>query len=318
LPAAAGSWNAEVQRDDAGEADLLVRNAPGTPDLRVAVALAPASETCDGMLARLAKRGGLSLFDRPAWAGSRWHAQATDETDFEAGAQIQAVCTPLATGALAAVVSHGGDIAELGGPDGQLGALLDAVAAAFDTAGSSTPAFAAPGPPLPAGASLVARLRFMADPASATAALAARSGSFTLPAGAGVLVTIEEKVSSKKSEKNQKIKASVAQDVVVDDAVLIKKGTPVEARVGDVDSASLGGSGGSLKVAVDSTTAVDGQKVPLNYESQAKEGKDTRGVSVTGLFTGWGLLSKGKNVEIPAGTSVEAKTTAAVSIKAGN
>lgn len=318
LPADVGGWKAEVQRDDSGEADLLVRDAAGMPDLRAALALAPPGESCEGMLARLGKRGGLSLLDRPAWASERWYAQATDETDFEAGAQIQAICAPLSQGALAAVVSHGGGPGELGGPDGALGRLLDAIVAAFDAAAGSAAPFKASGAPLPAGTSLVARLRFMADPASATAALAARSGSFTLPAGAGVLVTIEEKVTSKKSEKNQKIKASVAQDVVVDDAVLIKKGTPVIARVGDVDAASLGGSGGSLKVAVDSTTAVDGQTVPLNYESQTKEGKDTRGVSVTGLFTGWGLLSKGKNVEIPAGTSVEAKTTAAVAIKAGS
>lgn len=317
LPAESGNWKAQAQRDESGEADLLVRDVPGMPDLRVAIALAPAGETCDGMLARLGKRGGLSLLDRPVWASARWHPQATDETDFEAGAQIQAICTPLSQGALAAVVSHGGGPAELGGPDGPLGRLLDAVAAAFDAGAGSVAPFAASGAPLPAAASLVARLRFMSDPASATATLAARSGSFMLPAGAGVLITIEEKVTSKKSEKDQKIRASVAQDVVVDDAVLIRKGTQVVARIGDVDAASLGGSGGSLKIAVDSTTAVDGQTVPLHYESQAKEGKDTRGISVTGVFTGWGLLSKGKNVEIPAGTSVEAKTTAAVIIKAG-
>lgn len=315
LPAAAGGWKADLQRDESGEADLLLRDAPGMPDLRVAFALAPAGEACDGMFARLAKRGGLSLFERPAWAGARWHTQATDETDFEAGAQIQAVCTPLSSGALAAVVSHGGNAADLGGPDGALGTLLDAVAGAFD-AGSAAP-FSAAGAPLPAGASLVARLRFMADPASATAALAARSGSFMLPAGTGVLVTIEEKLTSKKAEKDQKIKASVAQDVVLDDAVLIKKGTPVVARIGEVDAASLGGSGGSIKIEVESTTAVDGQTVPLNYESQTKEGKDTRGISVTGMFTGWGLLSKGKNVEIGAGTTVEAKSMEAVTIKAG-
>lgn len=318
LPAGAGGWKADVQRDESGEADLLVRDAAGMPDLRVALALAPPGESCDGMLARLGKRSGMSLFDRPAWAGARWHAQATDETDFEAGAQIQAICAPLAQGALAAVVSHGGDAAALGAADGALGRLLDAVVAAFDAAAGSAAIFAPTGAPLPATASLVARLRFMADPASAGAALAARSGSFTLPAGSGVLVKIEEKLTSKKAEKDQKIKASVAQDVVLDDAVLIKKGTPVVARVGEVDSASLGGSGGSIKIEIDSTTAVDGQSVPLHYESQAKEGKDTRGISVTGMFTGWGLLSKGKNVEIAADTTVEAKSTAAVSIKAGN
>jgi hypothetical protein len=316
LPAGAGTWRADVQRDESGEADLLVRDAPGLPDLRIAFASAPAGETCEAAFARITKRGGLTLFDRPAWAGSRWHARATDETDFEAGAQIQALCTPLAQGALAAVVSHGGDAAELGGPDGPLGTLLDAVAGAFD-AGAAAP-FTAAGAPLPASASLVARLRFMVDPASADARLAARSGAFTLPAGSGVLVKIEEKITSKKAEKDQKVKASVAQDIVLDDAVLIKKGTPVVARVGDVDSASLGGSGGSLKIEVDSTTAVDGQTVPLHYESQAKEGKDTRGISVTGMFTGWGLLSKGKNVEIESGTTVEAKSTAAVTIKAGD
>lgn len=318
LPAEAGSWKAESQRDESGEADLLVRDAPGMADLRVALALAPPGESCDGMLARLVKRGGLTLFDRPAWASARWYAQATDETDFEAGAQIQAICAPLARGALAAVVSHGGDAAALGGADGALGRLLDAVLDAFDAAAGGAAMFAPTGAPLPAGASLVARLRFMADPASAGARLAARSGAFTLPAGSGVLVTIEEKVTSKKAEKDQKIKASVAQDVVMDDAVLIKKGTPVVARVGEVDAASLGGSGGSMKIEVDSTTAVDGQTVPLHYESQAKEGKDTRGLSVTGMFTGWGLLSKGKNVEIEANTRVEAKSTAAVSIKAGS
>jgi hypothetical protein len=315
LPPESGAWKADAQRDEAGEVDLLVRDAPGMPDLRVAFAPVPAGENCAGALGRLVKRGGLTLFDRPAWAGARWHAQATDETDFEAGAQVQAICTPLARGALAAVVSHAGDPGELGGANGPFAALLDTVAGAFD-AGTAAP-FSASGPPLPAGASLVARLRFMADPASAVAALAARSGSFTLPAGTGVLVKIEDKVTSKKAEKDQAIKASVAQDVVLDDAVLIKKGTPVVARVGAVDAASMGGSGGSLQIAVDSTTAVDGQTVPLLYESEAKEGKDTRGISVTGMFTGWGLLSKGKNVEIESGTTVEAKSTAAVTVKAG-
>jgi len=317
LPDGTGSWKAEAQADPAGTADLLVRDAPGTPDLRIALALAPAGQNCDAALGRLVKRGGLSLFDRPAWLGARWHGQATDETDFEAGAQIQAICAAVAGTALTAVVSHAGDLSELGGPDGPLATLLDAVAGAFETAASTAQPFSASGPPQAAATSLVARLRFLADPASATAQLAARSGSFTLPAGAGVLVTLQQKVSSKKSEPGDPIKATVAQDVIVDDAVLIKKGTPVVARVGEVDAASLGGSGGSLKIAIDSTTAIDGQKVALSYESAKKEGEDTRGLSVTGLFTGWGLLSKGKNVEIEAGTSLEAKTSAAMTVKSG-
>lgn len=318
LPAGAGAWKAEAQADPAGTADLLVRDAPGMPDLRVVLAVAPAGETCDGALGRLAKRGGLSLFDRPAWISARWNAKATDETDFQTGTQIQAICADVSGAALTVVVSNAGNLSELGGPDGQLGALLDAVAGAFETAAGTAHAFSASAPPQAAATSMIARLRFMADPASVTAALAARSGSFSLPAGAGVLVTLQEKVSSKKSEKGQKIKAKVTQDVVVDDAVLIKKGTPVEARVAEVDSASMGGSGGSLKIAIDSTKAVDGQTVALNYETTTKEGENTRGISVTGLFTGWGLLSHGKNVEIAEGTSVEAKTTTAMEIKAGD
>lgn len=317
LPATAGDWKAESLADPAGTADLLVRNAPGMPDLRIALALAPAGENCDAALARLVKRGGLSLFDRPAWLGGRWHGHATDETDFAAGAQIQAICAPVAGTALTAVVSHAGNVSDLGAPSGPLGTLLDAVADAFTAAASAAHPFTAAGPPQPAATSLVARLRFLADPQSATGQLAARSGSFTLPAGASVLVTLQEKVGSKKSKPGDPIQATVAQDVVVDDAVLIKKGTPVAARVGEVDAASLGGSGGSLKIAIDSTTAIDGQKVALSYEAQKKEGANTRGISVTGMFTGWGLLTKGKNIEIAAGTSVEAKTATAMTIKVG-
>jgi hypothetical protein len=53
--------------------------------------------------------------------------------------------------------------------------------------------------------------------------------------------------------------------------VVIAKGTPVAGRVAEADSASLGGSGGSLTMEVTSANASDGQAVPLEYTSQ-KEG----------------------------------------------
>jgi hypothetical protein len=142
------------------------------------------------------------------------------------------------------------------------------------------------------------------------------AADLVLPAGSGVLISIDQKLSSKKNKVGDTIKASVATDVRVDDAVLIAKGTPVTGRVAAADSASLGGSGGSLTMEFSSVQTVDGHAVPLKYTSQ-KEGARTKALSLKGFMTGYGLLSTGDNVEVEAGTTVEAKTTESVTVRSG-
>jgi hypothetical protein len=309
LPAAAGTWAAAERADASGRVDLLSRQ----PKLEIALALTPAGVACGGGLDRLTKRAGLTLLDRPGYLGGAWGPKATEEVAFDSGTTIHVACADSAGRALIAAVAYAGDPAELGKPGDAVGALLTAAADAA-AASPTAAAFAPPAGPLqPPTGSLIARIRLMADPGSASAAMASKSGTFTLPSGASVLTKLNDKLSSKTAKENQEITATVTQDVVLDDAVLIRKGTLVKGHIAKASSSSLGGQGGSVDFSVDSTTAVDGQRVPLRYEAK-KEGKNTRGISLTGYFTGWGLLTKGKDYELPAGTPLEARTTAPVTI----
>lgn len=307
-------WSAAASADDSAPVDVLTR--AGNPALSVALALAAPGNGCAAAMDRLAQKGGLSLFDRPAYLGPRWYAKVTDETDFTSGTAIQSACADGAAGAVMAVVSYGGDVKELGDATGVVGRLLDAVLDASEAPGEGRRAYAASGAVMAVNSSAGARLRMLADPAAATAQVVKPAGNLVLPAGSGVLISIDQALSSKKNKTGDAIKASVAADVRVDDVVVIAKGTPVAGRVGEADSASLGGSGGSLAMEFSSVRTVDGQNVPLKYTSQ-KEGARTKALSAKGFFTFYGLLSTGENVEIAAGTNVEARTTESVTVKSG-
>lgn len=307
-------WSAAASNDDSAPVDVLTR--AGAPALSIAVAAVAPGNDCAAAIARLAQKGGLSLFDRPAYLGPRWHAEVTDETDFSSGTAIQSICADGRAGAVMGVLSYGGDVAELGAATGPVGALLDALLDASEATADGRRAYAASGPVMAATSSPGARIRLLADPAAATATVVKPAGDLVLPSGSGVLISIDQKVSSKKNKAGDAIKASVANDVRVDDVVVIAKGAPVTGRVAEADSASLGGSGGSLTMEFSSVTAVDGHVVPLKYTSQ-KEGARTKALSAKGFLTGYGLLSTGDNVEVDAGTTVEAKTTESVTLKAG-
>jgi hypothetical protein len=317
LPADAGTWAATEQSDASGRVDLLTRTLADKPALSVVIAVAPAGTTPREAYDRLTKRAGLTLVGRPAYLGDRWSGQATEEVDFANNTTIHAACAEAGNRLVVIVVAYVGDTADLGRPDGAAGTLLDAILTAAAAGGDSVISFASPGTPLqPAVTSLTARVRLMADPASATAAMAARTGMITMPAGVSVIVALGESLNSSKAKTGQKVKVSVMQDVVYDGAVIIRKGTPVSGRVGDASSGSLGGKGGKLKIELDSTTAVDGTRVPLLGTAET-EGKHTKALSVKGYLTGWGLFSKGSKTTIPAGTPLEAKTTGELHINVG-
>lgn len=307
-------WSVAASSDDSAPVDVLTR--AGSPALSVAVGLGAPGNGCANAMARLAQKSGLSLFDRPAYLGPRWHAKVTDETDFSTGTAIQSVCADGNAGAVMGVVSYGGDVAELGDAAGALGKVLDAVLDASEAAGPTRRSHSATGPVMAASSSPGARIRILADPAAAMATVVKPAADIVLPVGSGVLISIDQKLSSKKAKVGDAIKASVANDVRIDDVVVIAKGTPVTGRVAEADSASLGGSGGSLTMEFSSVNTVDGHAVPLKYTSQ-KEGARTKALSLKGFMTGYGLLSTGDNVEVEAGTTVEAKTTESITVRSG-
>jgi hypothetical protein len=61
----------------------------------------------------------------------------------------------------------------------------------------------------------------------------------------------------------QPIEAEITEDVVVDDRVLIKKGTPVKGSISAIQRAQRLGKGGNISLQLTSVKTVDEQKVTL-------------------------------------------------------
>ena len=137
-----------------------------------------------------------------------------------------------------------------------------------------------------------------------------------LRAGTPVFLIFEQSIDSKAAKEGDTIYLRVLRPVVVDDAVMIRSGETVRAKVSEVKKASGWGSRGDLTVRVESTTAVDGQEVLLSAV-QRLEGEG-RGGTATAVGVGLGLLClpavlfgfavKGEEGRVPMGYEIKAYT----------
>lgn len=302
LPAESGPWRVESPVDDAGTFDVIVGGGAAPVTIVVAV-----GDDCDEGFGRLVKRTGLALLPQRQLFGAAFRAEGTEDVDFRTGTTTHVGCAAGLGRSLVAVLAHGGLPEDLGpAPTAVLGALAEA----FKAAGEASLPYQSPGGAVPAPlGSATARARYMADPSAAAAAVAARTGSFTLPAGTTVIVALDAALSSKTAQKGAALSAKVAEDVLVDDAIVIKAGAPVIGKVVDASSGGVGGRPGKVSFEFTAVTAVDGQSVALKYRAE-KAGKGEGGYS---FFTGINL-SAGSQVEYGAGTPFEAPTAATATI----
>jgi hypothetical protein len=135
------------------------------------------------------------------------------------------------------------------------------------------------------------------------------STEITVPDGTEFSVVTTEEISSKTATEGDPLTFKVDEDVVVNNQVVIKKDTIVKGVVSDASKSGRLGKGGKLSIRVESTTAVDGQKVKLRA-SKGKAGDDKTGttVALVVLFGPLGFLKKGKNAIIKPGTKIKVFT----------
>lgn len=93
-----------------------------------------------------------------------------------------------------------------------------------------------------------------------------------LRAGTPVFLIFEQSIDSEAAKEGDALYLRVLRPVVVDDAVMIRSGETVRAKISEVKKASGWGSRGDLTIRVESTTAVDGQEVLLSAV-QRREGE---------------------------------------------
>ena len=131
------------------------------------------------------------------------------------------------------------------------------------------------------------------------------SAQSTLKSGSVITLRFVEEVKSNSNDAN----VVVANDVKVDDKIIVSAGTPVQTQVTATKRRSCG-IAGVLNVAFISTRATDGTLITLIGGSISREGRNKRGLAI-GLGVGlgvlaWPLLSclviRGGEAVIPEGT----------------
>jgi hypothetical protein len=140
-------------------------------------------------------------------------------------------------------------------------------------------------------------------------------GEVVIPDGTEFTVETIEEISSKTAAEGDPLTFRVKENVVINGAVVIAKGTFVKGIVSAAKKNGRMGKAGTLSIRVESTIAVDGQKVRLRA-SKGREGDDKTGttVALVVLFGPLGFLKKGKDATIKPGTEIKVYTDEQVKV----
>src|SRR6185437_15916744 len=92
-----------------------------------------------------------------------------------------------------------------------------------------------------------------------------------VPAGTAVMIRLEQSVNSK-TDANQKVKASVAQDVVIHGKILIPRGSPAAVYVAQSASSAESSTPAKLLLRLDAVT-VGGRAYPVSADLAGDDGK---------------------------------------------
>lgn len=140
-----------------------------------------------------------------------------------------------------------------------------------------------------------------------------------IPDGTEIKILTTEEISGQKVVEGDPLTFKVQDDVKVNGKIIIAKDTLVKGTVAAAKKKGFMGKGGELSVRIESTQTVDNQKIKLRA-SKSGTGGDNMGstVALTVLFGPLGLLRKGKEAKIKAGTVLTAYTDEAKTVMATN
>src|SRR6476661_9615432 len=153
-------------------------------------------------------------------------------------------------------------------------------------------------------------------PAAAQTAPAspAEPAKVTLKEGTEVNLKLAQTLSSKTAAVGDSVEMLLDQDLIVDKALVAKKGSRALATVSNAKKAGMAGKGGELNLRLEYVKAGD-TKVKLRG-AQAKNGDNKTGATV-GLvlaFGALGFLKHGKQAEVKEGTPVKAYVDESVQV----
>ncbi len=125
-------------------------------------------------------------------------------------------------------------------------------------------------------------------------------------------------ISSNTTMDGESIDFFCAENLVVNNKLIIKKNSKVTGKVESSDKSRSLGKGGSLKIIFNYITAIDGQNIPISgvYNYVKGENKSGTAIGLSLVLSPFFLLLKGKEANIPIGSLIEVYTTQEIEIQA--
>jgi hypothetical protein len=142
--------------------------------------------------------------------------------------------------------------------------------------------------------------------------VASNQAPFVLQDGTPIKLRLSQTVSSADAHVNDRVEFEVLEDVMVNNVVVIPKGSSAIGTVTEAVPKRRMARGGKLEIVLDSVRMVEGEKVALRAVKDAKGGSHTTGMTI-GIVAGalvflpaapLFLLMHGKDISIPKGTDV--------------
>ncbi|MCC6444337.1 MAG: hypothetical protein IT210_12910 [Armatimonadetes bacterium] len=146
----------------------------------------------------------------------------------------------------------------------------------------------------------------------------------TVPKGTKIPLRFASKVSSKTSKVGEKVYFTIANDVFVGNALVIKKGDRATGSIKSVKRPGRFGQSARIQIDLNSVRAVDGSEVPIQQITKTKkQGETTAAAGAAsiggGLILGpigviGGMFVRGRHVQVDIGApiDVEVKTDSRV------
>lgn len=130
-------------------------------------------------------------------------------------------------------------------------------------------------------------------------------GNLYIPKNTSFEVALGRDISSKKSKKGESVDIIMVENLIINDVIVIPKGTIGTAVITNSRKNGFFGRSGKLELAPQSITTLNGIKIPLTNNLQSA-GKSDGGAVVVGAAVSLvgGFFMKGTNIYHPAGTKI--------------
>lgn len=144
----------------------------------------------------------------------------------------------------------------------------------------------------------------------------AQTTKVTIPYGTAIDLKFEGRIAPETSPLGSSVMLTVTVPVMVNGKTVIAAGAAATGEITESSKPGAIGKPGSVGVVIKRVAAVDGTIVPLDGMKIVEgKSKQTSAIVISLLCCVLGLLQKGENAEIPAGSTIRATVATPIDVQ---